>query len=577
MPVKDFLHSGLCANTKLLDDGTQFSCQENADKGCGGCHLVQYCSKDCQAAHWAQHKLFCKSPLGTATWRPAWAVERRPPAFDEPGVSSGAGSASQTYFGRPDRKENLLGDMPALDLLNLEKNEGSHASQDLSVLSAASGDIRNVVKTIVDVPNTYTGALTFVVNDSNFDVVARNAILLLTAFNFPPEEATPIMLHLWYSAFIPAEILEAVQEKLLPLVDHVCRKIRKRPNNEFSMIWRRGQCSLRLVLQKGKWFRLRQFFKVPDNMSVQNAMGIRQDTTMAIHKLDSAQRVYYSNPPFWRVSKLKFREDGIVLPFGSCRAKFNTPNPTLFFESKGWLLPDVADPLEGWCLEDILVKTPLAKNDLYGALFFYLRDIIFKFCRRVSAMECHIDLFQVRAAYLPAMAGGPIFDRIELSNLADKEYYGIGHCIGAFGVMLKEKSKNPHATMLTLFMNAVDGKPKPNNVTKNSLVKKANLERYIPGISELKLSPSPYDPDKFKIVEGLALLRNPEGQFHRYMQVMEFSKLSEAFEMGIKGVNTIAPKWPLRLRENATKAEFDMLLASAKSGTPRYVEWTQAK
>jgi hypothetical protein len=88
----------------------------------------------------------------------------------------------------------------------------------------ASGDPRNIIKTLTGLPETYSGHCEVVVNDRDFDIVARNVILLLMALQFDPDTATPIMLHMWYSALIPAQMLRCLQEKVLPLVQDVCGK-----------------------------------------------------------------------------------------------------------------------------------------------------------------------------------------------------------------------------------------------------------------------------------------------------------------------------------------------------------------
>ena len=73
--------------------------------------------------------------------------------------------------------------MPAIDLLNIDKKETDDIMKwDLSIMCAASGDLRNVVKTVCGIPELYTGNLKIVMNDLDSDIVARNAILLLTAF-----------------------------------------------------------------------------------------------------------------------------------------------------------------------------------------------------------------------------------------------------------------------------------------------------------------------------------------------------------------------------------------------------------
>ena len=73
--------------------------------------------------------------------------------------------------------------MPAVDMLNMKDNEGvCDTHSDTNLLFAASGDIRNVVKSVVEgLSDGYDGRCTLVINDINLMVVARNAILLFVA------------------------------------------------------------------------------------------------------------------------------------------------------------------------------------------------------------------------------------------------------------------------------------------------------------------------------------------------------------------------------------------------------------
>lgn len=93
--------------------------------------VVQYCSKDCQQDHWSVHKSDCKSPLMKDTWRPSWVVEARQPAFitsEKEGPLVG-----WTSHGR---QKYLWGNVPAIDLLNLQRNEGVDYAEDLRLLFA---------------------------------------------------------------------------------------------------------------------------------------------------------------------------------------------------------------------------------------------------------------------------------------------------------------------------------------------------------------------------------------------------------------------------------------------------------
>jgi len=111
-----------------------------------------------------------------------------------------------------------------MNILNLERNEGALYKEDLSLAFAgklgpfrihghphlryftASGDLRNVVLTINSIPDGYTGRIFVAVNDLGPHIAARNLLLLLGLSCVRNRDlAADIVLHLWYSVFIPEE------------------------------------------------------------------------------------------------------------------------------------------------------------------------------------------------------------------------------------------------------------------------------------------------------------------------------------------------------------------------------------
>jgi hypothetical protein len=77
---------------------------------------------------------------------------------------------------------------------------------------------------------------------------------------------------------------------------------------------------------------------------------------------------------------------------------------------------DSADPLDGWLHADYTAHTPIAKADMYGSLFFFLRDQFLKFCNRVQKTSIRFQLYNMNAEELPAYLpqDGKAFDRIEV-------------------------------------------------------------------------------------------------------------------------------------------------------------------
>ena len=80
---------------------------------------------------------------------------------------------------------------------------------------------------------------------------------------------------------------------------------------------------------------------------------------------------------------------------------------------------DGADPLDGWSTGDIMKKESVAKNDIYGSLYYYLHGLFWQFCHRVGQLKINIQLSQLDALELPGFIKQYIgaqhcFDRIEV-------------------------------------------------------------------------------------------------------------------------------------------------------------------
>jgi hypothetical protein len=333
-----FLNPPLCANNNTQTDGVYVVCQKSAEQCCGSCNLVQvrvsscwtlleayivltpsqYCSKECQVADWPHHKNTCKSAFLKGKWTPQWDVKGRRPAF--------IGGAPLATFGT---MKYLWGNMPALDILALDKNEGTKdQDRDLHLLFAASGDLRNVVKTVVGVPDQHRGDCVVVLNDKEFDIVARNAIMLLTALYFNAETAVPMIIHIWYSALLPMSMAQALQSCILPLIMDVCEKIKSKPAGSlqaktFSINGRK----LRLVLKKEEWSHLAEYFQIPAGLKATDADTVRRRVTLAPERIDHRERAMLQWSPALRQVETRFREVGIMLPYGCSTATFDTPNP----------------------------------------------------------------------------------------------------------------------------------------------------------------------------------------------------------------------------------------------------------
>jgi hypothetical protein len=258
-------------------------------------------------------------------------------------------------------------------------------------------------------------------NDRDFDVVARNAILLLIALVCDDiNKATDCMIHVWYSALLTEGHTNFLRQSVRTLVEDVCAKIATRqPSVIQAKTWCFSGASLRLELTKDRWAELLQYFDAPAGLTTNRADQIRTAVTLAYERRDHRDRALFALPYGRRTGMAKFREDGLLLPFGASRAPFTVSNPTIF-QTADWPMPDSADPLSGWDYIDVLT-TPYgpASNDTYGKLFTYLKGLLSTFYRRLfsETTKTEFRLLCVDAENLRDYAVQyDVFDRVEVSR-----------------------------------------------------------------------------------------------------------------------------------------------------------------
>ncbi|PQE06221.1 MYND finger family protein [Rutstroemia sp. NJR-2017a BBW] len=560
-----------CANTEQIIDGNPTPCKQHALRVCNGCFLVQVGFESRKAM----------SPLMKKTWRPQYDIEKRTPAFiDQDNIPE----SLTTPYKRYGMMKYFWGNVPAIDVLNCSKNEGVNIQKELHFLFAASGDIRNIIKTLVSLPDTYNGRCEVVINDRDFDIVARNIVLLLTAIVFDPREAADMMLHVWYSAFITESIMGNLQNRVLPLFEDVCSKIQSRPEDSLqSKTWSFGTQTLSLVLPKKSWDRLPSYLKVPEGLSKTKAQDLMMETTLAPSRRDYIERAFFTRPPAWRVCAQKFRKDGILLPFGQSRKEFTVPNPTFFQNVDFWPMMDSADPIEGWSVKEFTSVRRIARDDINGSLYYYLKGLIHSFCHCVKRLDIRFQLFELNAVDLPhtmAMRGisNHYFDRIEtdltkVSNIGDRGYLGPENLLKTFSPLLKRKSQNPHATILGLFLNAA----RECLTTEDELLfmpgEAQQLLKYMPTSRDSLTNRTHGNADTVKFANALGFFRDYDMLFERFMEECSLEQVSEAAGLRIKKDNTLVGKWPLRLVPGSSQKDFDDILASNHTGSERYVEW----
>ncbi|KAI9689028.1 MAG: hypothetical protein M1822_000765 [Bathelium mastoideum] len=479
--------------------------------------------------------------------------------------------------------------MPAIDVLNIAQNEGVNYDKDLNLLFAASGDIRNVILSVESLPKEYSGSCHCVINDRDIDVTARTIIMILAAMFLDAEDAPETILHIWYSTFLKSGMLEQLQSIVLPLINDVCDKIRAKSDNVLhAKTFTTASCSLRVLLNKATWYKLPPYLTVPRGLSASTASEIRKKIMLDPSRRDYVDRGLFTLPPAWRLSHMRWREEGQLIPLYEERTLFDTPNPTFFKGMDDWPMKDSANPLEGWSLGDHVGKWGNATNDIYGSLYFHVRKHLVAFCMRIrSGTKIRFSVLNEDALRLPELSSetspdrGTVvrFDRIECANIADERWLGIECTLNTFAPMLKSRTENKHATLITLFINAL--------VTVEEHLKYADMQKELEALKTYLGDPflsrpmmrNVNNPEFLRLSAARALVRDNDRLFAIYESRNHFAAATAKVGLRMKNANTVIEKWPLMLKElprqQGAKEEFDMLMASGHTSGERYVEWSR--
>jgi hypothetical protein len=167
------------------------------------------------------------------------------------------------------------------------------------------------------------------INDVDLDVAARNLILLLVVLSVEDDkEAIECMIHVWYSAFLRASDMAILRGRIRPMIEDVCRNIEKKSSTLFlGMTWTFAQHSCRIELTKESWGKVLLYLDNIQSLSIDQAHQIRSAVTLAPERIDYRDRRMLISNPTQRICKQRFREDGLLLPFGASRLGFDVPNP----------------------------------------------------------------------------------------------------------------------------------------------------------------------------------------------------------------------------------------------------------
>ncbi|KAI9163503.1 hypothetical protein HJFPF1_05120 [Paramyrothecium foliicola] len=529
----------------------------------------QYCRKECQKIHWKRHKWDCRCDQIKAGWQPSWIKEDRMPAF----VTNGIGLTLRDG-------KYLWSTVPAHDVLKLESHEGVDREEGVKILFAGCIDLGNMVKTMAELPVGYKHPIKITISELDFDVVARNLLLLLVALVVEDiDEAVDCMIHLWYSAHIRESDLEILHKRIRPMITDILDKIEhKDPDLLLRKTWTFGERTLACTLKARYWARLWRYLKLPTWFKSGRGPAIRREVTVARDRRDFLDKELIFLQPSQRVAYLQFRNDGLLLPFGFSRHDFHVPNPTLYSDGESWPLGDDADPRHAWPAEEVAkTYSGPATGDMYGRLFYYLRGVFRKFLERASTSKLSLNLMHEVETELKVRLKDELYDRIVTPDISYLTAGGHDLPVGHLVPCLQPSSVNPHATLITLLAHAIDqgfiGTDMEAYHTANNPITEL-LHNYL----EVGGDPdATFSVPVIRWHHARNILSNYDIPFREYCSTSRLYESRERVGWNLQLSNSIIEFRPYCLKLNPgepeAQAEFDRLLMSGVTGRERYLEF----
>ncbi|KAJ7233102.1 hypothetical protein C8J57DRAFT_1196085 [Mycena rebaudengoi] len=558
------------------------SCREQGAIVCSKCRLIKYCSEKCKAQHWSKHRAQCTHKYLDDGWQPSWITEGRDPTFLSPAIYSTPVTC------------DFWGVLPAMDCLQLSNNEGKYGSEDLPGLKlcfSASGDIRSLIRTVNSLPMDYAGNCDILLNDVDPVVLNRNLVILFVLLSCGPsiEEAAEFSTHLMYSAALPTEGAEYVKRCIGFIYD--C-------DGEFE-----GDLAFQRCLETrgdGKLYSFQTSISIKrplemfhSSYPLSSALKSMRNTMLDADRLDCREKFFAGLKPSHRLAFQRFRESGVLAPFSLNTVNFTHPNRLLFSPRGKWLMSEDSNPLRGWDVADVQssgLKHGASTEDIFGCLFFHVKDQLREFAKRVKELNISIHLTQFDASILskglsigalPAFEDAR-FDRIVTSDLLDS--VGLRTCLADWGPLLNRENKHASIVMHSKSWHTrhPQGTSQWNSEAIKVLVKRCSK---VPGL-EVKMrtifEQGVRSPALFRLCESLDAFHDNEAAFQEYLDDQEAQTSAEAFDLRVRstlrvypkrlGISLQAPRWQ-KLPDLSSHEFYDLFMVGGGNMQVRFLEF----
>lgn len=208
-----------------------------------------------------------------------------------------------------------------------------------------SSDLRNVFTTLNALPNGFSKQCTVVTTNNEDQVTARTVVLVLALILLDEDQAAIFMLHAWYSSRLTPAMRFVLRDSIASELEKVVAGITTNDGSLVHKSWPLRETTVSVNLTKRQWiFTLKL---VQTEWSVEEIESKRRSVSLDIlreqqiewsvdeteperilrERRDGCEWLYYHQSPSMRLGLHKFRDSGVLLPFGHYDGDFTEANP----------------------------------------------------------------------------------------------------------------------------------------------------------------------------------------------------------------------------------------------------------
>jgi hypothetical protein len=193
--------------------------------------------------------------------------------------------------------------------------------------STASGDIRNLVTTVNSLPSDYSGKCTCVLNDIQPVVSWRNIITLhaLASKEIPLEQAVEMAIQISYSALVTEPTMQYLQR-----IATLFRTTTAGSDDPFTSAWfhTRGKGDVTFNTPTAGLKSVSDM--ISSTYDAETAHRNMKFIRMNPSRIDYLDRYLFTLKPPHRLAACRYRDNGILLPFGMSTDRYTQPNRHVF-------------------------------------------------------------------------------------------------------------------------------------------------------------------------------------------------------------------------------------------------------